>query len=108
MRTVMSHSNNYANESADPDLIVKIADAKARLSELIQRAEAGERVVIARGATAVVELRPVRPQRSPIGLYQALGGDVDMDALHAAIDEGWSEQDLDEFEGDLDDELRSR
>ena len=38
--------------------MVKIAEAKARLSELLQRAEAGERVVISRGATPIVELRP--------------------------------------------------
>ena len=40
-------------------LTIKIGDAKTRLSELIARVEAGERVIIARGETPVVELRPV-------------------------------------------------
>ena len=31
-----------------------------------------------------------------------------MHALHDALDEGWSERELDDFEGDLDEELRAR
>ena len=104
----MSASEQPSEDSAGADLVVKIAEAKSRLSELIQRAEAGERVVIARGATAVVELRPVASVRSPIGLYQELAGAVDMDALHDSLDRGWSEKELDDFEGDLDEEMRVR
>lgn len=88
------------------DVVVKVADAKARLSELIQRAEAGERVIISRGDNAVVELRPVPRSRSPVGLYVDLAGPVDMDRLHAELDAGWSEGELDELEGDLERELR--
>lgn len=93
-----------------PDLIVKVSDAKARLSELIARAERGERVVIARGDTLAVTLVPVeRPKRR-------LGGTRDrftkeqLAVLDQQIDElernGWyTEEELDEFEGDLEDEL---
>ncbi|MGF1527839.1 MAG: type II toxin-antitoxin system Phd/YefM family antitoxin [Candidatus Competibacterales bacterium] len=42
-------------------LIVEVADAKARLSELIQRAEAGETVIIARDKQPAVQLIPVIP-----------------------------------------------
>jgi prevent-host-death family protein len=38
-----------------------VAEAKNRLSELIDRALAGEGVVITRGGQPVVELRPVPP-----------------------------------------------
>ncbi|GAB5377881.1 MAG: hypothetical protein AcusKO_43430 [Acuticoccus sp.] len=61
------HGTSAAN--ADADLIVKIADAKTRLSELIARAEAGERVVIARGNDPVVVLTPVGPATRPIGIF---------------------------------------
>ena len=104
----MGVSDRRPDGSIDADLVVKIADAKARLSELVQRAEAGERVVIARGTVAVVELRPVPSPRSPIGLYQEIAGPVDMDALHGALDEGWSKRELDDFEGDLDAELTAK
>lgn len=106
--TAMGASERPSGGIADGDVVVKIADAKARLSELIQRAEAGERVVIARGNKAVVELRPVSDSRSPIGLYTELAGPLDMEALHAALDDGWSEEELDDFEGDLDRELQRR
>ena len=102
----MGASGTPPSGAADGDVVVKIADAKARLSELIQRAEAGERVIIARGDDPVVELRPVPRPRSPIGLYTDLAGPVDMDRLHAEMDDGWSGSDLDDFEGDLERELQ--
>jgi prevent-host-death family protein len=39
---------------------IGIADAKARLSEVIARVEAGETVIIARNGRPVAEVRPVR------------------------------------------------
>jgi antitoxin (DNA-binding transcriptional repressor) of toxin-antitoxin stability system len=41
--------------------IVNSYDAKTRLSRLIDRALAGERIVIARAGRPLVELRPYRP-----------------------------------------------
>lgn len=38
-----------------------VAEAKARLSELIDRAEKGEGVTITRHGKPVVEMKPVRP-----------------------------------------------
>ena len=96
------------DDAVDADLTVRIAEAKSRLSELVRRAEAGERVVICRGSKAVIELRPVAPARSPIGLYREIAGPVDLAALHDALDAGWSVADLDDFEGDLDEELSAR
>jgi len=39
---------------------IGLADAKARLSEVIARVEAGETVIIARNGLPVAELRPLR------------------------------------------------
>lgn len=42
---------------------MNIAEAKAKLSELVARAEAGEEVTIARDGKPVVSLKPVRKER---------------------------------------------
>jgi len=42
---------------------MNIAEAKAHLSELVARAEAGEEVVIARKGKPAVRLVPARPRR---------------------------------------------
>jgi prevent-host-death family protein len=43
--------------------VVTIHKAKTQLSQLIARAEAGEEIVIARGAEPVVKLTPVKPAK---------------------------------------------
>lgn len=89
-----------------PDLVVKVAEAKARLSELIKRAEAGEHVVIARGDEPVVTLAPVKARaRGWASLLETMP-DIDVAAALAAINEPYTDEELDEFEGDLDEELR--
>ena len=45
---------------------INLAEAKAHLSELVARAEAGERVQISRRGEPVVELRAVARPRQPI------------------------------------------
>lgn len=41
-------------------MTIGLAEAKARLSEIIDRVEAGERIAIARNGQVVAELRPLR------------------------------------------------
>jgi prevent-host-death family protein len=41
-------------------MTIGLAEAKARLSEIIDRVEAGETIVIARNAEPVAELKPLR------------------------------------------------
>lgn len=56
-----------------------VAQAKAKLSELIARAEAGEQVVIARDGEPAVLLVPARPaprRRRRLGVWAHLGLDV--------------------------------
>jgi prevent-host-death family protein len=42
-------------------ITMNVAEAKAKLSELLDAAIAGQRVVIARAGTPLVELTPVQP-----------------------------------------------
>ncbi|MCE7869776.1 type II toxin-antitoxin system prevent-host-death family antitoxin [bacterium CPR1] len=48
-------------------VVVNVSEAKARLTELLQRAESGERVLIARRNEPIVELRLIasRPSVEP-------------------------------------------
>ena len=43
-----------------------VADAKNRLSELIDRALGGEGIIVTRHGTPVVELRAIRPAPPPV------------------------------------------
>lgn len=50
-----------------------VHEAKTHLSKLLERAEAGDEVVIARGKTPIVRLTPVHAQR-PRRQYGAMRG----------------------------------
>jgi prevent-host-death family protein len=52
--------------------IATIHEAKTNLSKLIERAERGEEIIIARGKDPVVRLVPVKPAPKvrPFGLYK--------------------------------------
>ena len=61
---------------------MNIAEAKAKLSELIARAEAGEQVVIARDGKPIVALSPVQtvaPVRRRLGLWDHVGAAIPED-----------------------------
>ena len=45
---------------------ISVADAKAHLSELLDRVEAGEEVVITRRGKAIARLSSVEPTRQPL------------------------------------------
>lgn len=83
---------------------MNIAEAKAKLSELVARAEAGEEVIIARDGAPAVVLKPaneaVRPVRK-LGFLAHLGPIVEHDP-------DWWKSDPDEIaaaEGGPDDPL---
>lgn len=52
--------------------VTTIHEAKTNLSKLIEQAERGEEVIIARGKQPVVKLVPVEttPKKRPFGLYK--------------------------------------
>ncbi len=61
---------------------MNIAQAKARLSELVARAEAGEQVVIARDGKPIVVLSAIQtaaPARRRLGLWDRVGGEIPED-----------------------------
>jgi prevent-host-death family protein len=54
----------------DAMVTVNLAQAKAHLSELLDRVEAGEEVIITRRGHPVAHLRPVIRQRKPLRLSE--------------------------------------
>lgn len=81
---------------------MNIAEAKAKLSALVEKAEAGEDVVIARAGKPAVRLVPVgrREPRQP-GIWKDLAPlltDADHEALLAPI----SEEEIAEMEAEWD------
>lgn len=55
---------------------IPLAEAKAHLSELVARAEAGETVRITRRGRPVAEITPIRREKKPL----------DVDALRRALE----------------------
>jgi len=67
---------------------VHLSDAKAHLSELVQRAEAGEEIVIARHGKPVARLVALeRPKRVPGGWEGQIWMAPDFDEADAVLEE---------------------
>ena len=54
----------------------------------------------------MVTLTLVRPAERPIGILREMIPDLDMELFERQVDELWTEEELNEFEGDLEDELK--
>jgi prevent-host-death family protein len=56
--------------------IVTVRDAKANLSKLLARVEAGEEIVIVRGKTPVARLTPIhaQPAKGQFGAVEGVAG----------------------------------
>jgi prevent-host-death family protein len=52
---------------------VNVHEAKTHLSRLLERAEAGEEIVIARSGKPIARLVPIEPRREPRKLGQFAG-----------------------------------
>jgi prevent-host-death family protein len=50
--------------------LINVYEARGQFSKLLDEAEAGEEIVIARNGTPVVRLVPVRPPRRQLGRWQ--------------------------------------
>lgn len=61
-----------------PDKTVSIADAKAHLSELTERAAAGETVVITRRGKPIARMSSAALPRKPVDLQRLRGITADM------------------------------
>lgn len=79
---------------------LSVPDAKARLAELIDRAAAGEEIIISQDGRPMARLvpMPAKPARRP-GAWAHLRGRIDDDALLEPMDEA----DLQAAEGRLTD-----
>jgi prevent-host-death family protein len=64
---------------------VNVYEARGQFSKLLEEAEAGEEIVIARNGKPVVRLVPVNPPRRIIGRWQG--------QVPAMSDEAWNESD---------------
>jgi len=80
---------------------VNIAEAKARLSELLDRALAGEEIIISRAGKPLARLAPIgKRRRSGRGAWRGWAADVPDEVFLAPMDP----EDLDAAEGKLTDE----
>ncbi len=81
---------------------VNIAEAKAKLSELLDRALGGEEIVIARAGKPLARLMPLKPKvREGRGVWHGWGADVPTEVFLAPMDP----EDLDAAEGKFSDEF---
>jgi prevent-host-death family protein len=81
---------------------INIAEAKAKLSELIDRAIAGEKIVVARAGKPLIRLVPVkRPARRKPGVWRGWAASIPTEGFLAPMDP----EDLDAAEGKFTDEF---
>lgn len=81
---------------------INIAEAKAKLSELLDRALAGEEIVIARAGKPLARLTPIgKRQRGGRGAWRGWAADVPDEVFLAPMDP----EDLDAAEGKFSDEF---
>lgn len=85
---------------ADPQKTFNVHDAKTNLSKLMERAHAGEEIVLAKAGVPYAKLvpyaDPVRPPRQP-GRFRHLLKDVPSDIW---FEPEYTEAELDSFERD--------
>lgn len=67
--------------------LVNVYEARGQFSKLLDEAEAGEEIVIARNGTPVVRLVPVRPLQRRLGRWRGQVREVSDEEWAAADDE---------------------
>jgi prevent-host-death family protein len=63
---------------------INLAQAKAHLSELLDRVEAGEEVIITRHGRAIAHIRPASPPKRPLRLDELAAFRATMPRLRRA------------------------
>ncbi len=85
---------------------VTVSEFRARLAEMINRAERGEEVVIARGREPVAKLVGLRPKgRRRLGILKEMMSEEELNALTEAVEKPLSPADQAALEGALTDDL---
>ena len=96
-------SHGEAPRTAEP---VTVSEFRARLAEMIHRAEQGEEVVIARGREPVAKLVGLRPKsRRRLGVLKELMSEEALNALTEAVEKPLSPADQAALEGALTDDF---
>jgi prevent-host-death family protein len=91
-----------SNHIADMSTQFNIAEAKAKLSELLDRALGGEDIVIARAGEPMARLTPLKQKkRRGRGVWRGWGADISTEIFLAPMDD----EDLDAAEGKFSDEF---
>ena len=100
-------SNFSSNgETSSASAAVTVSEFRARLAEMIGRAERGEEVLIARGLMPVAKLVPLgNPRKRRLGLLKDMMGEEAIEALTAALDEPLPPHEQAALEGGLTDSL---
>ena len=84
-------SHGEAPRTAEP---VTVSEFRARLAEMINRAERGEEVVIARGQEPVAKLIGLRPKRRRrLGILKEMMSEEELNALTEAVEKPLSPAD---------------
>ena len=81
-----------------PPASVTISEFRARLAEMVGRAERGEEVVIARGREPVAKLIPLRRRRR-LGVLKDMSSAQELAALTEAVEKPLSPDDRAALEG---------
>lgn len=82
-----------------PPASVTISEFRARLAEMVGRAERGEEVVIARGREPVAKLIPLRRRRR-LGVLKDMSSAQELAALTEAVEKPLSPNDRAALEGE--------
>ncbi|MEO1018168.1 MAG: type II toxin-antitoxin system prevent-host-death family antitoxin [Pseudomonadota bacterium] len=85
---------------------VTVSEFRAKLAEMVARAERGEEVVIARGTEPVAKLVPLKAKRQKrLGILKEMLSTTELEALREAVEKPLSAEDQAALEGELTDEL---
>ena len=80
------------------DKPINIGEARAHLSELVQRAAAGEEIIIARAGEPQAKLVPIEPlKKRPAGILAHLFTPEELREIERALEEPFDEADWPEF-----------
>ena len=81
---------------------INIGEARANLSELVQRAATGEEIVISKAGVPQAKLVPVEPiKERPAGILAHLFTKEEVDEMKRALEEPFDEADYPEFYTDI-------
>ncbi len=96
-------SHGEAQQTAEA---VTVSEFRARLAEMINRAERGEEVVVTRGREPVAKLVGLqRKRRRRLGILKEMMSEEELNALTEAVEKPMSPADQAALEGALTDDL---